>query len=105
MSPAAWVFAGIVWLSIIAVVVTVLVLRRPAPKKPLERDALEATDAALRARIVDLEDKFEHYVKRETVRDSRARREVDGGQGNLPLDRAVRLQAARERGRSRGLGA
>ena len=97
---APWFFAGLVWLTLACLAGVLLVQRSPKRRKPV--DELEATDAALRNRLVDLEDKFEHYVKRENVRDSRARREVETGQGVLPLDRAARLQAVRERGKARG---
>jgi len=103
MSNAAALLIGIVWLSLIGLAVAYLITRRPVPKKPLERDALEATDAALRLRIIDLEDKFEAQQKRNAVRAMRERREE---QLELPLaepDRKTRLAAVRARAAAAGL--
>lgn len=108
MSSGAWVFLGLVWASVAALVALLMVQRAPKRRKPV--DELEATDAALRNRIVDLEDKFEAYTKRENVRQSRARIESEGaGVGRLPIkpavggDRSSYLAALRMRARERGL--
>jgi hypothetical protein len=97
MSNAAYFFLTMVWLSVVSLVAVAVAQRSPKRRKPV--DELEAADAALRNRLVDLEDKFEHYVKRESVRDMRARRE--GGAGEQPpppgIDRASRLLELRAR--------
>lgn len=79
---------SVIWLSCAGLAALWMVQRIPPPKKPLERDALEAADSALRLRINDLEDKFETYTKREAVRSMRARREDP--QQELPLTREQR---------------
>jgi hypothetical protein len=83
----------------VGVAAVFLIVRQPRRRKPI--DELEATDAALRNRIVDLEDKFESYTKREAVRSMRARREGSPDQQALPLnpiqDRAARLAELRTR--------
>jgi len=70
VSDAAFALAAVVWLSGVALLAVWLVQRSPKRRKPV--DELEATDASLRNRIVDLEDKFEHHVKREAQRGMRA---------------------------------
>lgn len=91
MSNAVAALAVVVWLSLVAVVLFTVWFRAPKRRKPV--DELEAADAALRNRLVDLEDKFESYVKREAVRGMRARKdaaEASVEQQVLPLDRAAR---------------
>lgn len=86
MSNAAWLFGAIVWLSLVGLGVVVVLSRTPRRRKPV--DELEAADAALRNRLVDLEDKFESYVKRENVRSMRAKketREEEAPQLDIPL--------------------
>lgn len=94
MTPIAWVFAFTVYAT--AVVFAIVLLRRPAPKKPLDRDALEATDAALRGRLTELEDRFDRHVKRDAVRAGREKAD-EAAQGTLPLDRAGRLSLLRQK--------
>lgn len=84
MSNALAVLLGVGWLSVVGVVALVLLLRQPKRRKPV--DELEAVDAALRNRLVDLEDKFEHYVKRENVRAQRGRAAAE--QEVLPMTKA-----------------
>lgn len=94
MSNAAYLFLAVVWLSVAAIVAVAVLQRSPKRRKPV--DELEAADAALRARLIDIEDKFEHYVKRESVRDMRARRESAPEQPSLPgVDRVSRLNELR----------
>lgn len=88
MSNAAWLFSAVVWLSLVALGVVVALSRAPRRRKPV--DELEATDAALRNRLVDLEDKFESYVKREAVRSMRARREEPSATEHAPVSREER---------------
>jgi membrane protein implicated in regulation of membrane protease activity len=101
MSNAVVALVAVVWLSLVAVGALWVVQRSPKRRKPA--DELEAADAALRGRIVELEDRFESHVKRDAVRSGRARVEDGGAQAALPFDRATRLQAVRERGHARGL--
>lgn len=96
MSSAAYALAAVVWLSLVALAVVVVLQRSPRRRKPV--DELEAADAALRNRLVDLEDKFEHYTKREAVRAGRAKREDMVEQPVLPLaDRAAHLSMLRQK--------
>ena len=91
MTNAAYFFLAIVWLSAVALVAVYLVQRSPKRRKPV--DELEAADAALRNRMVDLEDKYASFVKRLAVRDMRERRQE---QPDLPgLDRGAQLTALR----------
>jgi len=95
-TPAA-IFFGIVWLSAVGLIALYLIQRSPKRRKPV--DELEAADAALRNRMVDLEDKYESFVKRLAVRDMRAK--ANEAQPELPMglsDRDIRLKAIRERG-------
>jgi hypothetical protein len=94
----AWL---VVWLSLVGVGIALLVLRQPRRRKPV--DELEAADAALRARVIDLEDKYESAAKRYAVREMRARRELDQDQGVLPLDKVSRLALVRARAAAAGL--
>jgi len=104
VSNAAILALLVVWLSLVGGALALLVLRSPKRRKPVdERDALEAADAALRNRLVDLEDKFEHYVKREAVRTMRGKKDVDEAQAVLPLGRADRLRAVQQRAAAAGL--
>lgn len=82
MSDAALVFSALVWVSTLAALLIFVWLRAPKRRKAV--DELEAVDAALRNRIVDLEDKFETYTKREAVRYMRARKDAST-QEELPL--------------------
>lgn len=84
MSNAVVALAAVVWLSVVGVVAFSFWLRA-APKRRKPVDELEAADSALRNRIVDLEDKFESYVKREAVRGMRARKDAAEMQPELPL--------------------
>mgnify|MGYP001610452083 CR=1 FL=1 len=102
MTPAAYFFLSLVWLTVAGLVGLYLVQRSPKRRKPV--DELEAADAALRNRIVDLEDKFESYTKREAVRGMRARKDAaDDAQQALPVDRNARLSLLREKARAVGL--
>ena len=101
MTTAAYFFLSLVWLTVAALTGLYLVQRSPKRRKPV--DELEAVDAALRNRLVDLEDKFEHYVKRESVRDMRARKDNGDVQAVVPTDRASRLLAVRQRAQAAGL--
>jgi hypothetical protein len=76
-------------------VALILLLRQPRRRKPV--DELEAADAALRARIVDLEDRLEHFVKRtagrlsrESVAESPAPVVGDRAAGLLQITRAAK---------------
>ena len=99
MSSALAALIAAVWLSLVALAALVVVQKSPKRRKPV--DELEAADAALRLRLIDLEDKFETYCKREAVRLMRARREPE--QQELPIDRKERLSALYKRARERGL--
>jgi len=101
VSNAAILALLVVWLSLVGGALALLVLRSPKRRKPV--DELEAADAALRNRLVDLEDKFEHYVKREAVRTMRGKKDADDAQTVLPLGRADRLRAAQQRHAAAGL--
>jgi len=101
VSNAAILALLVVWLSLVGGALALLVLRSPKRRKPV--DELEAADAALRNRLVDLEDKFEHYVKREAVRTMRGKKDVDEAQAVLPLGRADRLRAVQQRAAAAGL--
>jgi hypothetical protein len=91
VTNAAYFFLASVWLSVVALVGVYLVQRSPKRRKPV--DELEAADAALRNRMVDLEDKYSSFVKRLAVRDMRERREEAP---EIPgLDRATRLASLR----------
>jgi hypothetical protein len=98
-------FLGLVWLSVAALAVAVIITKAPKRRKPV--DELEATDAALRNRIIDLEDKLEHHIKREAVRIGRDKRESatpDMFSGTDPLSArrealsALRTRVAGQRG-------
>lgn len=99
MSNAAALLVGVVWLSLVAFAALVLVQRSPRRRKPV--DELEATDAALKNRLVDLEDKFEHFVKREAVRAGRAARETT--QQTLPGIARNGMKLLGKGGRARGV--
>ncbi len=101
MSNVAWVFAFMVYASLVCL--AIYALRRPPLKKPLDRDALEAADAAMRGRITEIEDRFERHVKRDAVRAGREAKLDDPAQGTLPLDRAARLSILRQRAKAQGL--
>ena len=96
MTNAAWLFMGIVWVTLGALAGLFLMQRSPRRRKPV--DELEAADAALRNRILDLEDKYESFVKRLAVRDMRAKKEQPE-QENPPgfTDKASRLAAVQQR--------
>ena len=70
MTTGAYVLAALVWLSLVAVVCAVLYLR--APRRRKSQDEVEAAFAALKLRLIDLEDKHETFVKRDAVRAGRA---------------------------------
>ena len=93
MTNAAYFFLAIVWLSAVALVGVYLVQRSPKRRKPV--DELEAADAALRNRMIDLEDKYSSFVKRLAVRDMRAKKEEVGQPQLSGIDRATRLAALR----------
>jgi hypothetical protein len=94
MNAELAIVVSVVWLSLAALAAVVIVQRSPKRRKPV--DELEAADAALRARLLDLEDKFEHYVKREAVRNMRTRQESAPDQPPLPgVDRLSRLAELR----------
>jgi len=101
VSNAALALIGVVWVSLVLGALALVVLRSPKRRKPV--DELEAADAALRNRLVDLEDRFEHYVKREAVRTMRGKKDVDEAQAVLPLGRADRLRAVQQRASAAGL--
>ncbi len=103
MTTAGWAFAGLVWLTVAAGSIAWILSRAPRKSKPLDRDALEAADAALRLRVADVEDRFERHIKRDAVRAGREKAADEAAQGVLPLDRAARLSAARTRAKAQGL--
>jgi hypothetical protein len=98
MSSGLLILLGVVWLTIAGLCALLLYQRGPKRRKPA--DELEAADAALRGRINDLEDRFEHFVKRAAGRASReAAVPVDGGarppQSVLELTRLARARGLR----------
>jgi hypothetical protein len=95
VTNAAYFFLSSVWVSVVALVAFYLVQRSPKRRKPV--DELEAADAALRNRMVDLEDKYESFVKRLAVRDMRNKKEEGSNQIPLSLDRRARLTELRAR--------
>jgi hypothetical protein len=95
MSAENAIVVSIVWLSLVGLAIAYLFVRSPKRRKPV--DELEATDAALRNRIVDLEDKFEHHLKRDAVRSLRDRKEQAEEQESLPFDKAARLSILRRK--------
>jgi len=99
VSNAVAVLLGVVWLSLASLVGLKISQLSPKRRKPV--DELEAADAALRLRLVDLEDKFEHHLKRDAVRLGREKRET---QQDLPgivtpgiNDRVSRLEILRQK--------
>jgi hypothetical protein len=96
MSPLTYFLITLCWLSTVAVLLFWMHTHSPKRRKPV--DELEAADAALRNRMLDLEDKYESFVKRLAVRDMRAKRAEDSGQPVLPsTNRADELAALRGR--------
>lgn len=99
MTNAAWTFSGLVFVGIVALVALSVLLH--APKKRKSTDELEVAYSALRLRLGDIEDKFEHHLKRDAVRLGREKK--DDGQlalQNLAVpggDRQARLSALRAR--------
>ena len=66
MSSALAALIGVIWLSLAGLAGLYVVQRSPKRRKPV--DELEATDQALKNRLIDLEDKFEHHLKRDANR-------------------------------------
>jgi len=66
VSSALAALVGVVWLSLAGLAALYVVQRSPKRRKPV--DELEATDQALKNRLIDLEDKFEHHLKRDANR-------------------------------------
>ena len=98
MTLGVAILVAVVWLSIVALAALLLVQRSPKRRKPV--DELEAADQALRGRLVDLEDRLEHFVKRQA---SRGRREEEPP-AQLPLpDKNVALLDLTRRARAMGL--
>jgi len=98
MSSGALILLGVVWLTVAGLFALVIYQRGPKRRKPA--DELEAADAALRGRINDLEDRFEHFVKRQAGRASREAAD----QPSLPLgDRATAVVELTRRARAMGL--
>ena len=98
MTTGAWVFISLAWVSLMGFFAVLIILRQPRRRKPV--DELEAADAALRLRMVDLEDKFEHHLKRDAVRTMREKKESAPGLYDAvdPLsDRRAALAALRSR--------
>jgi len=95
VSNAQALLAGIMWVSVVGLILGLALLR--APKKRSTLDVVEGAVAALKLRVVDIEDKFEHYTKREAVRGMRARKDEAESQQPLPLDKAAHLSALRAR--------
>ncbi len=95
MSNAIIALIAVVWLSLIALGAVVLVQRSPKRRKPV--DELEAADAALRQRVVTLEDNFERHVKRDAVRAGRAVKEDAQTELGLTDSPQSRLAAVRAR--------
>jgi len=62
-------------------------------KRPKSSDEVEASIAQNRLRVADLEDRVERHIKRDAVRDYRAKEVV----GDIPNDRQSRLLALRSR--------
>lgn len=93
MSDAA-IVGLVVWLSLVGLAVALLVTR--TPQKRRTPDEWEATVAALKNRVIDLEDKHESFVKRQAVRSGRQRAD-EVAVPSLPFDRATRLAAVRQR--------
>jgi len=102
MTTSILIFALLVWASLVGL--AVMLLRQP--KKRKTQDELEALVAALKNRVIDLEDRLEHFVKREAVR--RGRETKDAAQGDLDLGNnplasrratleALRTKVARDR--------
>jgi hypothetical protein len=104
MTTGAYIFLATVWLSIVGLAALYLAQRSPKRRKPV--DELEAADAALRNRMVDLEDKYESFVKRLAVRDMREKKSSAGEQTTLPygVDRATRLAELRSKLAEKRLG-
>jgi membrane protein implicated in regulation of membrane protease activity len=100
MNSGALILLGVVWLTVAGLAALVIYQRAPKRRKPA--DELEAADAALRGRIIDLEDRLEHFVKREATR---ARRESGGNdqQLGLPLDRAGAVLEITRKAKAMGL--
>jgi len=104
MTTSTLLFAVLVWVSLVGLAVAWM----KQPKRRKTSDELETGIAANRSRILDLEDRFEHFVKREAMRVSREKREP--AQGSLPLsgdvgsDRGARLAALRAEHAKRVLG-
>jgi len=102
MNSGILILLGIVWLTVAGIAALVVYQRGPKRRKPV--DELEAADAALRGRINDLEDRFEHFVKRQAGRASaaagdRASGGTDGATGGaqsvLELTRLARARGLR----------
>jgi membrane protein implicated in regulation of membrane protease activity len=102
MNSGVLILLGVVWLTLSGLAALVVYQRAPKRRKPA--DELEAADAALRGRINDLEDRFEHFVKRQAGRTSRenadgASRGADGApdraQSVLELTRLARARGLR----------
>lgn len=100
MSNGLVLLASVVWLSVVAFAALLVWMRRPTKRRTT--DELESIIAALRARVIDLEDKHEHHIKRDAVRAMRDRRD-ETAQVSPDAPKAARLAALRDKARVRGL--
>jgi len=109
MTTSTLLFAVLVWVSLVGLAVAWM----KQPKRRKTSDELETGIAANRSRILDLEDRLEHFVKREAMRVSREKRDPTQGvlpQGVLPMpgdlgsDRGARLAALRAEHAKRVMG-
>jgi hypothetical protein len=101
MNSGALILLGVVWLTIAGLIALTIYQRGPKRRKPA--DELEAADAALRGRINDLEDRFEHFVKRQAGRASRENADGAGRGADGAPDRAQSVLELTRMARSRGL--
>jgi hypothetical protein len=100
MTP--WVIAAVLYCTTLAAVLWYLT--RPKQKPPKASDELELSIQALRGRVLDLEDRFEHYVKRESVRAGRAaERAPQAAQGTKAAELARLRGVAVTKGLLRGI--
>jgi hypothetical protein len=86
MSPQ-WSFAVLVYLSVVVIVGYFLWERRqPKPKAAKTPDELETLLAQYRLRLTDVEDKLEHFIKRNAVRIQRDAKDTAQSHLDLGID-------------------